>query len=109
MPRQVFERDIQHLQDELLALGSKVETMLLDSVQTMKRRDRTSARRLIAEDRSINEKRFEIEDETLAAIKEDDEALLRFAFRWLKFSLFGEETIEIRPEALGPMSTPPRK
>lgn len=54
-------------------------------------------------------KRFEIEDETLAAIKEDDEALLRFAFRWLKFSLFGEETIEIRPEALGPMSTPPRK
>jgi len=68
MPRHVFDRDIQHLQDELLALGSKVETMLLGSVRALKRRDRTSARRLIAEDRIINEKRFEIEDETLALI-----------------------------------------
>ena len=50
--------------------------------------------------------RFAIEEETVAAIKESDEALLRFSFRWLKFALFGESTIEVRPEALGPMSTP---
>ena len=53
-------------------------------------------------------RRFVIEDDTLTAIKENDEALLRFAFRWLKLSLFGEPTVDIRPEALGPMSTPPR-
>jgi len=53
-------------------------------------------------------KRFQIDEPALAAIKENDEELLRFAFRWLKFSLFGEETITIRPEALGPQSTPPK-
>jgi Fe-S-cluster containining protein len=54
-------------------------------------------------------KRFAVEKEILAKIKDDDEELLRFSFRWLKFALFGEQTIMIRPEALGPQSTPPQK
>jgi len=54
-------------------------------------------------------KRFEVEDETLAKIKDSDEELLRFSFRWLKFSLFGEDTISLRPEAMGPVSTPPKR
>jgi Fe-S-cluster containining protein len=40
--------------------------------------------------------RFEvssIQKETIAA---DDMALMRFAFNWLRFSLFGEETMEIK-------------
>jgi Fe-S-cluster containining protein len=52
-------------------------------------------------------KRFEIEAQTLEDIKLDDEALLRFSFRWVRFACFGEDTIKVRPEALGPMSTPP--
>jgi hypothetical protein len=51
-------------------------------------------------------KRFEIEDDLLKEIREDDEELLRFAFRWLKLALFGEPTIKIRPEAMPPTSMP---
>jgi hypothetical protein len=29
-------------------------------------------------------------------------ALMRFAFDWLKFSLFGEKTLRVRPQATGP-------
>jgi Fe-S-cluster containining protein len=47
-------------------------------------------------------KRFSVEPEVLERIRDDEEELLRFAFRWVKFSCFGEETIQVRPEALGP-------
>lgn len=40
--------------------------------------------------------RFELEDELVEKIKEDDEALLQFAFRWLKFALFAEPTMKIK-------------
>ena len=49
-------------------------------------------------------KRFEIEDDLLKKIRDDDEELLRFAFRWLKLALFGEPTLKIRPEAMPPSS-----
>jgi Fe-S-cluster containining protein len=51
-------------------------------------------------------KRFEIEPETIEKIKEDDEELLRFAFRWVRFACFGEETVQVRPEAMGPTKIP---
>lgn len=41
-------------------------------------------------------KRFEVEDSLQDILAYDDEELLRFAFRWLRFSLFGEKTINIR-------------
>jgi Fe-S-cluster containining protein len=40
--------------------------------------------------------RFEIAKETVAAIKNDDMRLMRFGVDWLKFCLFGEDTIKIR-------------
>ncbi len=40
--------------------------------------------------------RFEVEPETRGAIASDDTALMRFAFDWLRFSLFGEQTISPR-------------
>jgi Fe-S-cluster containining protein len=40
-------------------------------------------------------KRFEVEQDTLAAIEKDDEALLKFAFRWLRYCLFGEKTLKV--------------
>ena len=42
--------------------------------------------------------RFEIEETELEAIKTNDEALLRFAFRWLRFALFAEPTMKVREE-----------
>jgi len=44
--------------------------------------------------------RFDVEPETVEKIKADDEELLKFAHRWLKFSLFGEQTIPVKDEAL---------
>jgi phosphate transport system protein len=68
MPRESFERDLQRLQDETLALGSRVENALTESVEVLKRRDMEGSRRLITQDRLINEKRFAIEDEALTLI-----------------------------------------
>jgi len=39
--------------------------------------------------------RFEVEDDVVKAIKEDDEALLNFGFSWLRYCLFGEETLKV--------------
>lgn len=50
--------------------------------------------------------RFRVEDDLKAKMKTDDEELLRFGFRWLHFSLFGEKTIEfaegVTPESPAP-------
>jgi len=40
--------------------------------------------------------RFEVEDDQKETLAVDDIALLKFAFQWLKFSLFGEKTLRIR-------------
>jgi phosphate transport system protein len=66
--RSTFDKELQRLQDEVLALGSMVEEAIIESVEILKRRDMEGARRLIAEDRRINEKRFEIEADVLALI-----------------------------------------
>ena len=39
---------------------------------------------------------IEVEDEIKAKIKEDDVELLKFGFKWLRFSLFGEKTMTIK-------------
>ncbi len=68
MLRQTFERDLQRLKDEVLVLDSMVEQTITQSVKLLKRRDVEGARRLIAEDLRINEKRFAIEADCLALI-----------------------------------------
>ncbi|HEM60963.1 MAG TPA: phosphate signaling complex protein PhoU [Chloroflexi bacterium] len=69
MTRETFDRELQHLQDEVLVLGSLVENAIIESVELLKRRDTEGARRLIREDRRvINEKRFAIESEALTLI-----------------------------------------
>jgi phosphate transport system protein len=67
-PRETFDRELQRLQDEILALGSMVENALVESVGILKRRDMEGSQRLIAQDRLINEKRFAIEGDALILI-----------------------------------------
>ncbi|HIP96364.1 MAG TPA: phosphate signaling complex protein PhoU [Anaerolineae bacterium] len=62
MPRRTFERELQHLQDEMLILGSMVEKAITDSLETLKQRDREAARQVIADDLKINRHRFDIEE-----------------------------------------------
>jgi phosphate transport system protein len=68
MPRETFERELQRLEDETLALGSMVENAITDSVEVLKRQDMEGSRRLIAQDRRINTKRYAIEADALALI-----------------------------------------
>lgn len=68
MPREMFERDLQRLEDEMLSMASMVELMIMDAVQSLKIQDLQSAERVIAADDAINEKRFAIEADCLIAI-----------------------------------------
>ncbi len=68
MLRQSFEDELTRLQDEVLVMGSMVESAIVDSVEFLKKRDFEGSRRLIDNDRLINEKRFEIEGGTLTLI-----------------------------------------
>lgn len=43
---------------------------------------------------------FEVETEVLEAIKEDDVELFKFGVRWLKFSVFGEQTMKLKQETI---------
>ncbi|MCA9939972.1 MAG: phosphate signaling complex protein PhoU [Anaerolineales bacterium] len=66
--RQNFDRDLQHVQDDVLSLGSMVEGALIDAVQVLRRRDMAGSRRLVEWDRRVNEKRFAIESNVLSLI-----------------------------------------
>jgi hypothetical protein len=43
---------------------------------------------------------FDIGKDVMERIKKDEVELLRFGFNWLKFSIFGENTLKIRNEVL---------
>jgi phosphate transport system protein len=65
MPRQTLDREIHHLQDEVLLLGSMVEQSMLNAIDTLKQRDLKGARRVYKGDDQINEKRYAIENRVL--------------------------------------------
>ena len=44
--------------------------------------------------------RFDVDEDFVEEMRNDDEALLRFAFLWLRFSLFGEPTVRARAEVV---------
>jgi phosphate transport system protein len=68
MPRETFDRDLRRLQDEVLVLGNVVENAIVESIESLKQRDQARSQRLIAEDRTVNERRFAIESDALILI-----------------------------------------
>jgi len=68
MTRQAFEREMERIQDEVMILGSMVESALLKSVELLKLRDLEASRTLIERDESINNRRFAIEHALLVLI-----------------------------------------
>lgn len=68
MPRETFDRELRRLEDEVLVLGSMVERAIAESVDALKRRDFEASRRIIAADRDINAKRYQIETDALILI-----------------------------------------
>jgi phosphate transport system protein len=65
MARELFEKKIKQIQDEILLLGSMVEQATLDSVKIFKNRDMDAAQTLVEDDQNINDKRFAIENAIL--------------------------------------------
>ncbi|MCS6993178.1 MAG: phosphate signaling complex protein PhoU [Anaerolineales bacterium] len=66
--RKTFEQEIQQLKDEILLLGSMVEQATLDAVEALKKRDMRWSEQIIAADKKINEKRFELENKVMILI-----------------------------------------
>ena len=65
MPREAYQRNLRELQDEVLVLGSMIEKALERSMQALKGRDLDLAKQVLAEDKSVDKKRFEIEESAL--------------------------------------------
>jgi len=42
--------------------------------------------------------RFDIDEATIEGLKTDDEALLDFGIKWLRFSLFAENTLKVKDD-----------
>ncbi len=68
VPRELFNQELQELQDEVLALGSMAEKAILDSMEALRDGDAQWSHKLIAEDLAINKKRFEIEEKCIFVI-----------------------------------------
>jgi phosphate transport system protein len=68
MPRETLDRKIQHLRDEIILLDSMVEQAVLQAVQALKIQDRDLARSVYAQDKQVNAKRFELENEVIITI-----------------------------------------
>lgn len=66
--RSAFHRELEHLQDEVLVLGSMVEKATLRAIDALRARNLAAARAIEAEDTLLNRKRFEIEEAALLLI-----------------------------------------
>lgn len=66
--RKTYEREIQRLETEILALGDKVGRGLLASVEALRDRDRQRSVQIIVEDEVVNAKRFDLEANCLTLI-----------------------------------------
>ncbi len=65
MPRETLDRQMHHLQDELLLLGSMVEDATMKAMDALRNHDLRTARQVYAHDQVINEKRYAIENAIL--------------------------------------------
>lgn len=68
MGRTVLNRELEHIQEEMLIMGSMVEEALIRSVPILQSRDAAGAQSLIDGDQQINERRFAIEAKILQLI-----------------------------------------
>lgn len=66
--RQLFDREIAQITDNILRLGSLVDTALDRSIEALKNRDAALARQIVADDSGVNDLRFVIEEQCLTAI-----------------------------------------
>jgi phosphate transport system protein len=68
MLRKSFDRDISNVKDKVLILGSMVQDAILASVKSLKERNLNAARQVIENDDTINQMRFEIQNDAMIII-----------------------------------------
>jgi len=61
MTRKAFEQQLRELLEKVLVLGSIVEQALLESAEALRKRDLEASRRVVEQDREINDRRFALE------------------------------------------------
>ena len=66
--RTAFHKRLREIQDDILVMGSMVSKAMLRSIEALKQRDMELAHQIIADDRKINNKRFEIEEKCIELI-----------------------------------------
>jgi phosphate transport system protein len=78
--RSAFDQELEELRDNVLLLGSMVDTAINRSIQALKGRNQVQAQQIIADDEKINQLRFKIEEECLGLIARQQPAArdLRF-------------------------------
>lgn len=67
-PRGVLDRELARLRDELLRLGSLVDSAIERALRALQTRDLALARQVIQDDQAINDLRYKIEEDCLALI-----------------------------------------
>jgi len=68
MPRNVLDRHLAEIQEEMLVMADMVETAIQRSLEALKGRDVELARQVIADDVKINQKRYDDEERCLELI-----------------------------------------
>lgn len=66
--REVFDRELRRLEEEVLSMGSEIEEHLVEVVDAFIRRDSQAAQRMIDADLIINERRIQVGLDSLTLI-----------------------------------------
>ncbi|MBN1693188.1 MAG: phosphate transport system regulatory protein PhoU, partial [Dehalococcoidales bacterium] len=66
--RTAFHKKLREIQDDILALGSMVSKATSRSIEALKNRDLELAQQVVADDKKVNRKRFEIEEKCVELI-----------------------------------------
>jgi phosphate transport system protein len=68
MTRELFEKKLREMQDDVLIMGSMVEKAIQRSVEALRTRDTAASDAVIRDDMAINAKRYEIEEKCIHTI-----------------------------------------
>ena len=66
--RDAYRRDLQHLHDQVLIMGSMVDKAIDRSIRALQQLDHAAARAVIDEDKIVNRQRFQVEEQAIRLI-----------------------------------------
>jgi phosphate transport system protein len=113
--RAYFDRQLQRLREDILLLGSMVEKSIERSVDALKRRDRELALAVIDDDRLIDDRTYELEEQILLLIAtqqpmaSDLRGLAAALFIITELERMGDYAEGLAKIAVGSVGQPPLK